>query len=404
VTLLTVERGGRFRRSDDRLVYVPCGREPVIYAGSGRGMPYPVRADSRVPGPEPFQPRFFDAAAIARLRKVAGTGANDFMRDVWPLVTKEVCWAYYSVLYAQIYKSVGFDCFAREFAAADWDSARMHRLISLTFPDPATHWDWNRVNQPCEGRRFRGRNEYQAWVVDKLRDNLEQAALGVEESPQRAATSVLRALREQVRHAISHCGISGSSYRQHVDGWFRNLTNYLVAGPPAVRTEELIALMQAAVVRLVGPRICVVFDPSSNAFNASSEAVKDRPVTAGAMIDAHLPEPDIPRSADPLIAMMLAAGGCRPHVIADPSGDGYTVGGLDVTENEFRVVRADGTAHPRRFAYGPPLRGAQGPFGTSIKAALQHADSIARWALSEAGAGHSPRRIGFHGTGGDGVN
>ena len=44
VTLLTQERGGRFERDEDgALRYLPSGREPILYAGSGRGLPYTAR-------------------------------------------------------------------------------------------------------------------------------------------------------------------------------------------------------------------------------------------------------------------------------------------------------------------------------------------------------------------------
>lgn len=75
---------------------------------------------------------------------------------------------------------------------------------------------------------------------------------------------------------------------------------------------------------------------------------------------------------------MLAAGDCRHHVISDAAAPpGYPVGSLDVTENEFTLVRSDGRAHPRRFAYGVPLRGILGPFGTALSAVVEHCDAIA---------------------------
>ncbi len=110
---------------------------------------------------------------------------------------------------------------------------------------------------------------------------LEQAASGVERSAHRAATAVLRRLRERVRLAVGHHGISGSSYRRDIEGWFHGTTNFLVAGPPGVRVEQMLALVEAGVVHLVGPEMVVGIDRDVAAFTAASPAVNAAPVAAG---------------------------------------------------------------------------------------------------------------------------
>lgn len=44
--LFTHGRGGVFTRVDGRLVYRPSGREPRLYAGSRRGVPYQARGEN----------------------------------------------------------------------------------------------------------------------------------------------------------------------------------------------------------------------------------------------------------------------------------------------------------------------------------------------------------------------
>ena len=384
VALLTADRGGRFVRERRGLTYRPSGHEPIIYAGSGRGVPHLARADDRSPSTTTFRPRFFNAAAVNRLRERAGEGTNDFLRDVWPLVAKEVCWSYYSHLLAHSTALTDGDWFAAEYAAAQWDSERMRRLISTAFPDPSTRWDWERERQPSQGIDFADRQAYHAWVLARLRQDVAESAPGTVHSARRAATATLRSLREQVRQAISHRGISGTSYRQHVDGWFSGLTNSLVAGPPAFRVEQLAALAEADVVRFIGARMRVAADEANGAFVVRSAQPKGDPLCARTLIDARLPVTDIRRSADPLISMLLYTGGCRPHVIPNADGSEYVTGGLDVAEHEFRVIQADGAPHPRRFAFGPPVKWAQGAFGSTIQVGLRQADVIARQALETA--------------------
>jgi FAD-NAD(P)-binding len=385
VTLLTIGRGGEFSRSGSRLRYAASGREPVIYAGSGRGVPYPVRADSATPGPGPFRPRFFTHEAIAQLRR-GGPGVGDFAQEVWPLVAKEVGWAFYAVQYRQVHGAGGFESFTHRYAAAEWDSPQMRALLEDVFPDPALRWDWDAYARPGAEREFSGRTQFHAFVAAYERTVLEQAVAGVESSAHRAATAVLRRLREQVRLSVGHHGVTGSSYRHDVEGWFHGLTNFLVAGPPQVRVEQVLALLETGVVHLVGPGMRVGIDREAGAFTAESPAVAGTPVSAETLIEARLPSADVRRAADPLLSRLLAAGGCRAHVIADTAGPGHPVGSLDVTEDGFRLVGADGSEHPRRFAYGVPLRGIQGPFGSALAAAFEHCDVIARdaWAAARA--------------------
>lgn len=47
MALLTTGRGGRFTGDGDRLRYEPSGREPVLVAGSRRGVPYHARGENQ---------------------------------------------------------------------------------------------------------------------------------------------------------------------------------------------------------------------------------------------------------------------------------------------------------------------------------------------------------------------
>jgi hypothetical protein len=84
---------------------------------------------------------------------------------------------------------------------------------------------------------------------------------------------------------------------------------------------------------------------------------------------------------------MVAAGQARPYAMGDPAGPPFVTGGLDVTHDAFRVVGADGGAHPARFALGIPIESVR--FGTALGAApraaaalLAQTDAVARAALS----------------------
>ena len=97
--LLTTGRGGRFVRNGGGLRYVPSGREPRLYAGSRRGVPYQARGDNAKGPYGRHTPLALTPEVIAGFRKRADSGeAPDFLTDIWPLVAKEVETVYYDAL------------------------------------------------------------------------------------------------------------------------------------------------------------------------------------------------------------------------------------------------------------------------------------------------------------------
>lgn len=399
MALLTEGRGGRFVR-DSRsggLRYEPSGREPVLHAGSGRGVPHQARPEIHLEIVPRYRPRFLTPEVIARLR--ARGGDTDFRRDLWPYVAKEVGLVYYSALLADRPASVRRR-FETEYPQLDWDSADMRTLLDDLVPDASSRWSWDEADRPAAAREFADREDFARWIVERLDDDVRHALLGPDASARKAAAAVLRDLRDEIRQVVSHRGLGGGSYRAHVDGWFSGLVNHLASGPPAVRVEQLAALVRAGVVRPLGPRMRVAAADGDGLFTAWSDHVPGEPVRATALIEARLPLTDIRRATDPLLAGLLADGGCRPHVIPDrrpsadrdagedagaPYGD-YETGGLDVTEGTLRVIDRDGAPHPARYAYGPPIESVQ--WVTAIGArphvasrTLLQADSIARSCL-----------------------
>jgi uncharacterized NAD(P)/FAD-binding protein YdhS len=142
------------------------------------------------------------------------------------------------------------------------------------------------------------------------------------------------------------------------------------------------ALIEAGVLDVLGPRLSV--RPDGAAFLAHSPDVPGSDVRVTTLIEARLPEPDVRRTADDLLAALLGAGRCRPHVV-----DGHETGGLDVTPRPYRLIDRQGRAHSRRFAFGVPTEGvhwvtAAGARPGVDSVTLSDADAIARAALRTA--------------------
>ncbi|MGW7427247.1 FAD/NAD(P)-binding protein [Streptomyces sp. NPDC054813] len=376
LALLTTGRGGRFARTPDgALHYTPSGREPRLYAGSRRGVPYQARGDNAKGPYGRHTPLLLTPEVIASLRKRADSGeAPDFLAEVWPLVAKEVETVYYTAL-------TGDPDLTERFLTAAGRPAEAAVLDGAGVPE-ADRWSWDRLQRPYGEREFTGPADWHDWLRGYLREDAAQAALGNVRGPLKAALDVLRDLRNEIRLVVDHGGLTGASRRAHLDGWYTPLNAFLSIGPPRRRVEELTALLAADVVAVLGPGLEV--DRADGAWLARSPEVPGSAVRVTTLIEARLPEPDLRRTGDELLAGLLREGACRPHRV-----DGHETGGLDVTPRPYRLIDRDGLPHPRRFAFGVPTEGvhwvtAAGARPGVDSVTLSDADAIARAVLRTA--------------------
>ncbi|GAB2750540.1 FAD/NAD(P)-binding protein [Streptomyces bullii] len=372
--LLTTGRGGRFvRTAGGALRYVPSGREPRLYAGSRRGVPYQARGDNAKGPYGRHVPLVLTPEVIAGLRKRADSGeAPDFLAEIWPLVAKEVETVYYTAL-------IGRPGFTERFLAVPHRDPHEARLLDEFGVPEADRWCWDRVSRPYQGRSFPDAGAWREWLLAYLREDAAQAALGNVRGPLKAALDVLRDLRNELRLVVDHGGLTGVSRRDHLDRWYTPLNAFLSIGPPRRRIEELAALLEAGVVEVLGPRLDVRGE--AGGWVAHSPEVPGSAIRVTTLIEARLPEPDLRRTADDLLASLLKTGQCRPHVV-----DGYETGGLDVTQRPYHLMDRQGCAHPRRFAFGVPTEGvhwvtAAGARPGVDSVTLSDADAVARAAL-----------------------
>ncbi|ONI86790.1 hypothetical protein ALI22I_24645 [Saccharothrix sp. ALI-22-I] len=331
LSLCTVGRGGRFTRADGTLRYLPSGREPQLFATSRRGVPHHARGVNQKGTAGRHEPVFLTHDRIAALPR----GRSSFRRDIWPLVDREVRHVY-------------------------------HRAHPSGPP-----WNWRRIANPARGLRFPSRGGYQNWLIGHLVRDVAHAERGNVRGPVKAALDVLRDIRNEIRLAVDHGGISGESYRDDVAGWYTPLNAFLSIGPPVGRIEEMIALLRSGVLQAVAPDV---------RRGPTRFTVGDVEVTS--VVEARMPEVDVRRAANPLLRHLLRTAQARPFRLGS-----YETGGLDVTRTPSRVVDAAGRPHPRRFAFGVPTEyvhwvTAAGVRPWSASVTLVEADAIARAALS----------------------
>ena len=384
LAMLTVDQGGCFERTDIGLVYLASGREPLIYAGSRRGVPYHARGENEKGVSGRHQPVFLTDTVIKRFRACVKKGYPAWFRaEVWPLIAREVELVYYTALVDQRDGRRAGEDFRSRFADADPSDA-VELLNDFGIADDE-QWDWDLVAYPHAGRRFGSPEEFQRWLLELLVDDVAEARRGNVSSPIKAALDVLRDIRNEVRLVVDHGGLTGMSYRDELRGWYTPLNAYLSIGPPARRIEEMIALIEAGVVHVLGPGMEV--EVGDTAFLVSVSAVAGSTVAVDTLVEARLPEVDIRRTVDPLIQHLVRSRRCRPYRLPDTIGRSYESGGLAVTASPYHLIDADGRPDQRLFAYGVPTEtvhwvtaaGAR-PGVNSVM--LGDADAIARAALS----------------------
>ncbi|MFF9767780.1 FAD/NAD(P)-binding protein [Streptomyces sp. NPDC014636] len=355
MALLTVGRGGTFERDGDGLlVYRPSGREPVLYAGSRRGVPYRSRGRNQKGAHGRHEPLLLTPSKVTELRERAERGGLDFGRDLWPLIAKEVETVYYTTLLTHRQGARAAERFRAATLATGRQSAEEAAVLAAYGIEGADRWDWQDIARPYGERVFSGPAPWRSWLLDALRRDLAESELGNVDGPVKAALDVLRDLRNEVRLVVDHGGLTGHSYREHLDRWYTPLNAFLSIGPPPSRIEEMTALMEAGVLHVLGPGMRVRADEPAGVFVVDSASVPGSRTEVTGLVEARLPEPDLRRTTDPLLRHLTATGQCAPFTLPDPVHGAHETGGLSVTPRPYHLVAADGRPHPRRFAYGVP--------------------------------------------------
>ncbi|AKJ14876.1 hypothetical protein ABB07_33915 [Streptomyces incarnatus] len=357
---LTVGRGGAFvREADGALRYVPGGREPRIVAGSRSGLPIPARGrNQKAPGhvhPARFLTQEAVAAARARRREATGSPLLDFAEDLLPLLHKEVEHVYWTAHVRALSGATAARDFARQHAEkllADDDTSVLLKEAGLEHLPPL---DLRALARPFAGETFSGHAAWQDRLTQVMRQDLAEAARGTLDGPLKAALDALRDLRGIVRSAIDYGGLLPHSHRDAFLRDYAPVNALLSAGPPMIRSEQLIALMEQGVVEIVGPDTRFGADASRGRFVVDSPQVKGSERTAEVLIDARIPTPSLPRDSSPLTRQLLREGLVREFVNVDAgSGTSFATGGIDIVQGSFRVRDRSGHVHPGLYALGIP--------------------------------------------------
>lgn len=413
---LTEGRGGSFLETGllagEALRYQPSGREPLIAAASRRGTPYRAKAELESYYPRSVRLRFLTAEAVGGLT-ASGMEKPGFDHDLWPLLHRDAVWAYYSTLARVRPGAIRSDAINTDAIHSDavGGSAFLHRL-EQTLLEPGPDWrnrlddvlaasvdPTDRLNlealaRPFAARHFSGHQDFADAVHAYLQADARGSAAG-EDDPLKMAIGALNAGRAVIKSVVCDGGITDESWLGELRGWFESFVEGLASGPPALRMEQLAALVRDGVVRFIGPDPVFGLDPDQRVFTASSPWVDAPPWRAKDLIEALAPANRVLQSSSPLLEQLLADGLVRPRIMLAADGEPVATSGLDLSAPPYRALDSAGRIARGLYVLGLQLSSVQ--WGTAISAqaasdypsgyrTLQDADSIAADVLGAAGS------------------
>ena len=387
MSMLTVGRGGAFIPDVTALAglrYQPSGREPRILAMAGRGYPHQPRPEFSGMPPRAELRRLDEA--IAQLDTPLDPNSLDFGETLWPALLRDAQDAYYRVLLAaepDVLKKVG-----EIIDDPATDPLNMHedtRLDGLV--DIDKRFNIPRENNPVSHLEDKAEAAGEELTIDSFTRTLfdylladwQEAQRG-EKSPVKMGLFSFGAAMKRIA-LVDEPGRFTQASREEEYAFFGSIAQMVSVGPPAFRTAELLALIDAGLVRFLGAKPELTVDEETPAFRVRS-ATTGEEVCASVLIEALIHDPDVRHTACPLSRQLLAQSRMR----AWAWGDGSLSGAPEVDRETGLLIGQSGQRDPRVHMLGVPLREVRADMTNSPKVGedpviFQETDAAARSAL-----------------------
>ena len=338
VTALTVGRGGEFLDDGAGLHYRPSGREPRIQLFCRSGLPFTTKSVTGKDRTDVYKPVICTDEALEALsgRSNGRKRLVDVRSELLPLLFGEMYARYYAQAAFQTSGTAAAGAAVRDQLRAAWGEGRFDeeraRLAARFGSFDAEELFFGR--QP----KYRSSDDYEQFVYQSLVDDLRESEVADGASPVKSAAQVLRIFRDKMRLVVEQGGLSYDSYLDF-NADICSRIHRLVAGPPALRSRQMLALMDAGMVRMpYGPapsRGLAVSDADSTAARTriSSTAVEQPYVeNVDVLIRGHLEEPRIAGSASQLLTQLHNQGRVSQFRYGD-----VAVGSVDLTPDSHPI-------------------------------------------------------------------
>lgn len=354
---LTLGRGGQFSNdADGSLKYIPSGSEPRIYAGCRGGMPIPPRGHNQKPLDYEYTPAIY---TLERAHIIRERGDVHFNRDVLPLLEAELTLVHAETRLRQQQGRDAAQSLRRHVldsgAASSVEVIHLASDMGLNEPVPI---DLYRLAAPLQGRKFSSAEAFAVTLIAMLEHDYAEAMLGNLDSPIKAALDVIRNTRSVTRAFVDFGGLDPNSHQLEFLNKFSPISGFLSAGPPAFRTRQLLALIKAEIVTVVGPDLQIEPSAEQGCFFLSSPHVQGAQYAVRTVIDARIPATDIRRDSSKLTGSLLARGIFTPFI--NRAGEHvFETGGVNVTKSPFHPLRSDNSVASQLYVLGIPTEHAR---------------------------------------------
>ena len=351
VTALTLGRGGQFVGDGSDLRYRPSGHEPVIHMFSRSGLPFTAKSVTGSDLAGAYRPVICTQEALDGLsgRSNGRRRPVDVRTEVLPLMFAEMYVRYYTQVAVQ-QRANGSAAAVGQRLRAAWEQGRFDQELGRLrasygyFDAEALFYG----HQPS----YDSSADYERHVYRTLADDLRHAEVPNGASPVKAASEVFRIFRDPLRSVVEQGGLSLDSYLDF-NADIRSRLHRLVAGPPALRCRQMLALMDAELLRMPygpAPALGPAADGPALATPRTriSSTTFEQPYVADVdlVIRGRLDEPRVDGSASQLLSELYSRGRVSQFRYGE-----VTVGSIDLTP-ESHPIDIDGRPQERLWMFG----------------------------------------------------
>lgn len=338
VTALTVGRGGTFIDQGTGLRYERSGREPKLQLFCRSGLPFTAKSVTGRDRSDVYKPLICTDEALDRLsgRWHGRRRLVDVRGELLPLLYAEMNARYYAQVAFQEAGTAAAGAAVRERLAAAWATDRFDEELARL---AARHGRFD-AEALFLGRqpKYESGDDYQQFVYRSLADDLREAEVPDGASPVKSASDVFRIFRDRMRSVVEQGGLSLDSYLDF-NADLCSRIHRLVAGPPALRTRQMLALMDAGVVRMPygpaparGAAPAGLAEPASRSRISSTALAQPYLEDVDIVVRGHLEDPRIAGSASPLLTQLYDRGRVSQFRYGE-----VTVGSVDLTPESHPI-------------------------------------------------------------------
>ncbi|MUH07050.1 FAD/NAD(P)-binding protein [Commensalibacter melissae] len=342
ISKLTEDRGGKFIKEKDHLIYQPSGKEPKIIAFSRSGLPLNARGRTQKELREQYKPQIFTKEKIIELKN---NKKIDFEKDYLPLLIEEMeC--VYSFTYLKNQDIIKAYNFLNDYLR---NKSQRNAIVKAYIPDEKERFSWEKISDPLAHTSFKSQEEFHDWLLNYLQEDIHNALQGNIDNPTKASTDILRDVRDWIRLTVDHCGLSEKSAI-----WFNEVFKPIMiricVGPPLERIQQMIALIKANILRIdLGPNVKVEEKKESFYLTTQFNEVMRADYYIVAMVNA----PIAKESKDILFQNILKNNiGCQFHI------GNYALGEFNVNTN-FNLINQNNQIIKSIYALGVPTEGSK---------------------------------------------